>query len=499
MQRDTHEFVAYFQTEMEKKDELIATLKDRVANLEYELRKQTREITDRLESEIRMREEAALETETKLKRKLAAAEDDLYALRNFRDHKVCIVLFSFRVCVFRRGASPHRYTPQERVDAQVKALKDELERRETSYKEEMTTMERKFLEDKSRILRNHAEQFTVCSCVFLPLPLSLCLSLRPPCAPTSTPSSSSSSSPPPHKQDTKRRAREEAQKQLDSDTKRVILDNRRMGEELRFQQQETAILQQEKEQVEAQNKRLARELELFVDKEKEYARQGSRRARDNKDLKDKVRALEGTVGKLTRDAERSSTALVAKGSEESEDLRMEVHALRQLVKLKNKELRTLKKLAETILSQRTEVETFFLEALDQVKAGIRQQREMTRKTTASVKGTMASSGRHLKFPALADGGGGTGAGAGAGAGAAGKVELKDLSLEDRERVLRLLFAKINAVSSRPRRPTTSGSDPGSFMDGPSLLSRGGHGDDVHLGGPFGLTAGIPETEAVEFS
>ena len=55
---------------------------------------------------------------------------------------------------------------QERVDAQVKALKDELERRETTYKEELTTMERKFLEDKSRILRNHADQFTVRPCVY---------------------------------------------------------------------------------------------------------------------------------------------------------------------------------------------------------------------------------------------------------------------------------------------------------------------------------------------
>ncbi len=42
MERDTHEFVAYFQTEMEKKDEMIALLKDRVASLEFDLRTQVR-------------------------------------------------------------------------------------------------------------------------------------------------------------------------------------------------------------------------------------------------------------------------------------------------------------------------------------------------------------------------------------------------------------------------------------------------------------------------
>jgi hypothetical protein len=42
VERDTHEFVAYFQTEMEKKDEMIALLKDRVASLEFDLRTQVR-------------------------------------------------------------------------------------------------------------------------------------------------------------------------------------------------------------------------------------------------------------------------------------------------------------------------------------------------------------------------------------------------------------------------------------------------------------------------
>ena len=46
-----------------------------------------------------------------------------------------------------------------------------------------------------------------------------------------------------------------------------------------------------------------------------------------------------------------------------------------LVKLKNKELKNIRKLAQIILDQRTEVEQFFLEALEQVKSEVRRARE----------------------------------------------------------------------------------------------------------------------------
>jgi hypothetical protein len=41
--------------------------------------------------------------------------------------------------------------------------------------------------------------------------------------------------------------------------------------------------------------------------------------------------------------------------------------LRRLIQIKNKELRQMKSLAATILSQRSEVEQFFLEALHEVR------------------------------------------------------------------------------------------------------------------------------------
>lgn len=68
------------------------------------------------------------------------------------------------------------------------------------------------------------------------------------------------------------------------------LENRvSQAEELKFQQEETEVLQKEKAEVEAQNVSLARELELLMEKDKEYAKLGVKRSTDNRDLSAKVR------------------------------------------------------------------------------------------------------------------------------------------------------------------------------------------------------------------
>jgi hypothetical protein len=115
-----------------------------------------------------------------------------------------------------------------------------------------------------------------------------------------------------------------------------------------------------------------------------------------------------------------------------EELRIELSALRHLVRLKNKELRTLRRLSETILSQRSEVEAFFLEALDQVKQEIRNRALATKRATQSLRSLASGS---VRFPAIKDSGSPTGhGGTGGGLGLDDtKVELKDLSLEVRSR------------------------------------------------------------------
>ena len=66
--------------------------------------------------------------------------------------------------------------------------------------------------------------------------------------------------------------------------------------------------------------------------------------------------------------------------------------LRRLLKIKNKELRHMKDLASTILSQRNETEQFFLESLQEVKEIIRRQKKRSPAEAQIILNKMRSGG-----------------------------------------------------------------------------------------------------------
>jgi len=89
-------------------------------------------------------------------------------------------------------------------------------------------------------------------------------------------------------------------------------------------------------------------------------------------------------------------------------------------------------LAQVVLDQRSEVEQFFLEALEQIKEEIRKKVNQEKKLKKSTPEGGAGSddkpdGEQDDAKPFSD-----------------KVDLNDLEWEDRERVLRLLFSKMNA-------------------------------------------------------
>jgi len=80
-----------------------------------------------------------------------------------------------------------------------------------------------------------------------------------------------------------------------------------------------------------------------------------------------VELLEQSLGHAVREFEVEQGALAAKTNDEMEWSRLEVAKLQRIIELKTKEMNKVKKLARNILDQRTEVERFFLDALDHVK------------------------------------------------------------------------------------------------------------------------------------
>lgn len=450
--KDTHDFVSYFQDALEKKDAMIEDLKERLRRVEFESAREIRRLKDEFAGRKDEMEATAGDREKALQATVADLRQRLLALESYRERK-------------------------EEVDAQVVTLQGELERERHDRHEEVRSVERRWMEDKKKMLD---EQTT-------------------------------------HYEDLKRQARAEAQRRLDEDVRRIVMENKRMSEEIRFHREQTAVLAGEVKALTEQNRSLRRELELAGDSEREWAVRGTQQRRQNRELLDKVQALEASLGSLARDFEAKRRDHSSAADRETDDLRLEVRGLRQLVRLKNRELRTVRRLAEIVLAQRSEVEQYFLEALAQVKQEIRARRGRgTLGAGASSSAGAASSGGgagSLRLPpvksamaAMAAGGGGSHVGGGASAGAsaelAGKLRrgepvlLRDLNPEDRERVLRLLFARIN----RARGPAGSsggsgGGGGGGFVPSPPTspppAPHGEGGRPMRIGAPFGLSADVP--------
>lgn len=123
----------------------------------------------------------------------------------------------------------------------------------------------------------------------------------------------------------------------------------------------------------------------------------------------------------------------------------EVEALRRLVKLKTRELKNTRRLAQEVLLQRSDVETFLLSSLHTVRREV--ERDSVREVmggAASGSGAGGAGGAAGSVFLTGDAAGASGVErAGAKGGEGGGMDLRSLSWADRERVLKLLFAKIN--------------------------------------------------------
>uniref|UniRef100_A0A7S4KH02 Basal body-orientation factor 1 n=1 Tax=Guillardia theta TaxID=55529 RepID=A0A7S4KH02_GUITH len=252
----------------------------------------------------------------------------------------------------------------------------------------------------------------------------------------------------------KRNTDEEVVNRLDVSTKRILQQNRRLAEDLKLHVQETAELQKQKSKLEEEAKQLRRDLELNEQQIGEYAKDRHRLSREVKDLQGKVKNLEKSLSQVAKDFEREKERLVSKAKQDMQDTEVENTGLRKLLKIKEKEHNKIKRLAQDIISQRSEVEQFFLEALEEVRDQIARERLKSSSSAAGPSSTFITeeSSTHFqgrepgRLPQIRGGAGGVGGGAG------GKnfsyvpnqkVDIKDLVWEDKERVLRILFAKIN--------------------------------------------------------
>lgn len=84
-------------------------------------------------------------------------------------------------------------------------------------------------------------------------------------------------------------------------------------------------------------------------------------------LTEKIQTLEKSLSHMSREFNTEKKTIVMQARTENEAAKIELAKLQRVIDLKTREMNKVKRLAKNILDQRTELERFFLESLEQVR------------------------------------------------------------------------------------------------------------------------------------
>ena len=228
----------------------------------------------------------------------------------------------------------------------------------------------------------------------------------------------------------KRESNTKARHMISEIEKNIEEQNERLSGQLEQQKAMIERLRGEKDFYEKQWRENQRDKELISGTVSGYKAAHSEQQKKIKMLSGRIELLEKSLAQIVKDFEKEKELIKFKHEQALTQQAARLKSLQRTLALKASSLRSLRALAQLILDQRSDVEQFFLEALEQIKEEVRRKLVQEKKQRA-------------RLPPL------PGAPPGP-AGEAGpkpysdKVDLNDRDWEDRERVLRLLFSKMNA-------------------------------------------------------
>ncbi|XP_028931174.1 basal body-orientation factor 1 isoform X1 [Ornithorhynchus anatinus] len=256
------------------------------------------------------------------------------------------------------------------------------------------------------------------------------------------------------------RAHQEAVLQLDTTGRSVFKENVRLQKALKYHIKEAQELQKNSKKLEENHASLLQLKETNELLVQEKVLQVSQQKSQIRTLQRKVASLETALGHVTREFETEIHDARQEARRRNREGRVEIDKLQYLLEVKDREMERVKRLARNVLDQRSDVETFFLEALQQVRREIQSSRKNYRQAARAAfqrKMREAHAGK-TEYPQirtfddredstnsvhrdLTEAERWTNVNT-------EKVDIGDLTWEQKEKVLRLLFAKMNCLPLR---------------------------------------------------
>ncbi|XP_010023242.1 PREDICTED: basal body-orientation factor 1, partial [Nestor notabilis] len=255
-------------------------------------------------------------------------------------------------------------------------------------------------------------------------------------------------------------AQRETYFQLPSTEREVFKEDVCLHNAFAYQLKGTVELEKIKQKLEEDKSLLLQKKETTEGLIQKTILQVSRQKAQIGDLQRKVEKLEMDLRRMTTESERKTQKIQHQVLIQNQASMVEIKKLQQLLEMKDREMNRVKKLARNILNERTEVERFFLDALEHVKQEIITSRKQYKKKaqTAYYRKMMEACAGKEAFPKIKtfksninstncvyrdleeakkcywekmqfE-----------------KVDISELTWEQKELVLRLLFAKMNGTN-----------------------------------------------------
>lgn len=439
-EKDTLDVISYLKQEDSKKDDQVSKLQQALKEVKREARKERQALVDEYSQQIHQLQESLAEKTNEVK----LMQSELKLVKEFR----------------RKRAQMQR---------ELDEIKESMSATERHHKDTLQQMEHKFFEEKVRLQQEASKKIAELA----------------------------------------ERAHSEAISNLDETTRSVYKENVRLNAALDFHIREGQELKKEKQALSTKTSSLLSEKELNGMIVQEKVVESKQQKKEIEELQEKVKTLEKSLSHVVREFETERASLVQKSEYETRSCRAEISRLQRIMELKTKEMNRVKRLAKTILDQRTEVEQFFLDSLEYVKNEIIRNRIQYRKDAQNAyqQRMLEARAGHSDFPRvrtfrqmdsstnnvfddLKE--------AERWTGVQGKVDMSELTWEQRERILRMLFAKMNGFKEKRRlkAPALEPTPPDSHSKAlPSERTQEALGDSTFLtqqdvGGPS-LPAALP--------
>ncbi|XP_072030872.1 LOW QUALITY PROTEIN: basal body-orientation factor 1-like [Amphiura filiformis] len=397
-EKDTIDVITYLKKEDHSKEDLISRLQKQLKDTRRESRKEKQQIIEDFTSRLNTLQESLKEKTGEVK----MMQSELKLVKEFRR---------------KRG----------QMQKELDEIKEEMFLTNKEHKQQLQRMEHKFFEEKIRLQQEASQKIAELA----------------------------------------ERAHTEAIGKLDETTRSVYKENVRVNEVLSYHMKESEELKNTKDKLAEHVKRLEGERELHEQLVQDKVVETKKQKQQIKDLKEKVQNLETSLSHVVQEFEREGQIVAHKAEIVSESSKVEIAKLMRTVEMQTKEMNKIKKLAKSILDQRTEMEQFFLDSLGVVKKEILANRAKYLKDAATAyhKRMMEAHDGKTDFPKIRNfkqSDTSTNSvyadlkAAEAWSGLGGKIDIGELTWEQRERVLRLLFAKMNGSKVKPKAPHNLG-------------------------------------------